>query len=334
MKKILITGSAGFIGYHLTKNLIKSGNQIIGIDNYSDYYDTNLKKERIKDIDSKNYFHYCDDITNLEKIDEIFKKTKPEVVINLAGQPGVRYSLKNPFKYIDTNITGFFNIIYLSKKYKVKNFIYASSSSVYGENDIPFNIIDNVNAPKNLYAATKRVNELIAYSSSLDENMMTTGLRFFTVYGTWGRPDMALYTFTRNILLGNPIEVFHNGQHFRDFTNVKDIVNWINIFATKDINHNLELQPKEAISNKNWRIYNLGNSNSVKLIDFIKLIEVSINKKAIINYLPIQEGEIEKTEADISATISDTRYHPKYLIENEIFESVNWYKSYLEKNGY
>jgi UDP-glucuronate 4-epimerase len=311
---ILVTGAAGFIGYHLCKELLNEGNNILGVDNLNDYYDASLKLKRLDQLKCyKNFKFEKVDICNRKIISLLFNKFKPKKVINLAAQAGVRYSIQNPYAYIDSNIVGFLNILELCRQNETESFIYASSSSVYGENKkIPFSIKDRVDKPISLYAASKKANELIAYSYSHLYGLHTTGLRFFTVYGPWGRPDMAYYIFTKKILNSEPISVFNNGNMKRDFTFISDIINGI----------------KVAI-NKNYKqeIFNLGNNKSINLLDFISVIENELNKKAIINFKPIQSGDVKETFADISESKEKLGFQPKITLEEGISKFVDWYKN-------
>ena len=313
--KIIITGAAGFIGYHLCESLLKDGIQILGLDNLNNYYDQNLKLERLKRLKNHNNFmHKKIDILNLKNLEKIFKDFKPNKVINLAAQAGVRFSIKNPHAYIDSNITGFINLIELSQRYDINSFIYASSSSVYGGNEkLPFSESDMTNKPISLYGASKKSNELIANSYSSLYGLNTTGLRYFTVYGPWGRPDMAYFIFTKKILAGEPIEVYNNGKMKRDFTFIDDII----------------LGTKSAIE-KNYKceIFNLGSSKNEELMDLIKTIEYKLAKKAIIKYLPIQPGDAIETYANIDKSIEKLNYNPKISINNGIPKFINWYKEY------
>jgi UDP-glucuronate 4-epimerase len=313
--KIYVTGAAGFIGFHLCRLLLNEGNEVLGIDNLNNYYDLNLKANRLKILDkSKNFKFEKIDISNREEITSSINDFKPNKVINLAAQAGVRYSLQNPYAYIDSNIVGFLNILELCRQNEVEGFIYASSSSVYGDNKkIPFSISDRVDKPISLYAASKRANELIAHSYSHLYGMHTTGLRFFTVYGPWGRPDMAYHIFTKKILNGEPISVFNNGEMTRDFTFIDDII----------------LGTKAAIE-KNYRfeIFNLGNNKGVNLLDLIKIIEDKLNKKAIINFQQMQPGDVKKSYADISESEKKLGFKPKISINEGILKFIKWYKSY------
>ena len=333
--KILVTGAAGFIGYHLIKKLLKEKHFVFGIDNINNYYSTSLKYDRLNDlgidknkiIDKnnnirslkyENFFFSRIDISNNVKLNQLFKKNNFDVVCNLAAQAGVRYSLINPKAYIKSNLNGFFNLLENCKEYKINHFVYASSSSVYGEKkDPPFKLTDKVDHPISLYAATKKSNELIAYTYSHLYNIRTTGLRFFSVYGPWGRPDMAYFLFTNSIIKNQPIKVFNNGKMERDFTYIDDIIDGI----------------VKAINNKkrnNYFIYNLGNSNTVKLLDLIKIIEKSLNLNAIMKFYPIQKGDVTKTWADISESINDLNFNPKTSLDVGISKFVNWFKKYYK----
>lgn len=320
--KFLITGSAGFIGYHLSKHLIQNEYEVIGIDNLNNYYDVNLKISRLRSL-KKNptYKHYNIDINNFDKLDKIFDKFKPTFVIHLAAQAGVRYSLKNPKAYIDNNIIGFFNILEQVKKYKVLNFIYASSSSVYGDsNKKNFKESDFTDDPMSLYAATKKTNEIIARSYLNVHKINCTGLRFFTVYGPYGRPDMSLFKFTENIVNNKKIEVFNNGNHIRDFTYIDDIIDGIIKLVNKIIN-----SKDKSIFNK---IYNLGNGNPQKLIKYIDIIEKELGKKSKKKFLKLQLGDVHKTSANILEAKKDFGYHPKTSIEIGIPKFISWYKDF------
>ena len=335
MKTNLITGSVGFIGFSLCKQLLERGDIIIGIDNHNDYYDPKIKDSRL-DILNKfpNYKHYRLDICDQKNLEDIFKNHRPSNVLNLAAQAGVRYSLKNPLAYIKSNIDGFANILENSKKYKIENFVYASTSSVYGANTkIPFSEHDSVNHPLSVYAATKKSNELMAHAYSHLYGLPTTGLRFFTVYGPWGRPDMALFKFTKNILEDKIIDVFNNGEHTRDFTFIDDIVYGIIMTldnpaaSNDDWNGN---QPDPASSKAPWRIYNIGNSKTIQLMDYIKCLEKTLGKKAKINFLPLQPGDVLDTYANINNLREKFNYQPKTSIEDGVFKFIKWYKDYYQ----
>ena len=320
-KKIyLISGSAGFIGFHISLKILSKGYKVIGVDNLNNYYDVKLKKKRNNILKrNRNFIFKKVDIKNYNSLQKIFKKYKIESVIHLAAQAGVRYSLKNPKSYIDNNINGFFNILDISKNYRIKKFIYASTSSIYGiQKKYPLRekfITDN---PIQLYAATKKSNEVIAASYSHLYNMSTIGLRFFTVYGPWGRPDMALFKFTKNILKGKPVNVFNNGKHSRDFTYVDDIVDGIyKILVSKN---------KKSLNN----IYNIGFGKEIPLLKFLRLIEKFLQKKSKKKLLPLQKGDVIKTHSDIKLIKRDYRYIPKTKVENGVKKFVEWYISYYK----
>jgi UDP-glucuronate 4-epimerase len=333
MKNILVTGAAGFIGYHLCERLIKIGHTVIGLDNLNDYYDVNLKIDRLKELGINSVsaneivfstkhgdkFQFVKiDIEDHENLQRLFNQFQFDVVCNLAAQAGVRYSIEEPKVYVDTNIVGFMNLLECMRQYNVKKLVYASSSSVYGNNaKIPFGINDKVDEPISLYAASKKANELMAHTYSHLFDIETIGLRFFTVYGPWGRPDMAMYLFTDAILNDRPIKVFNNGDLFRDFTYIDDIIN--GVIATIE---------KELHSNKKYRIYNIGNGNPVKLIDFIVAIESYIGKKALKENLPMQPGDVSKTWADLSELNKDYNYKPLVSVKQGIGNFIVWFKDY------
>ena len=313
--RILVTGAAGFIGYHLIKSLLNDGYLVYGIDNLNDYYDPNLKNDRLGQLLSFENFKFDQiDITNNNSLLSAFKEFKPEKVVNLAAQAGVRYSLENPYAYVNTNIVGFSNLIELCRRYNVEGFIYASSSSVYGGNQkIPFSVDDRVDNPLSLYAATKKSNELIANSYSNLFGLHTTGLRYFTVYGPWGRPDMAMYIFTRKIYAGKPIQVFNHGKMKRDFTYIDDIVSGT----------------RAAIQNNYpCEIFNLGNHRSENLMDVVGLIENNLGIKAEIDFLPMQPGDVPERFADISKTTEKLGFEPTVNTDQGVENFVNWYKEY------
>jgi UDP-glucuronate 4-epimerase len=333
--KILVTGSAGFIGYHLCDKLLLLGNDVVGIDNHNDYYDPQIKEERFKKLKKfSNYEHYRIDLCNRNDLDKVFKNHKPQIVINLAAQAGVRYSIQNPLAYINSNIVGFAYILENCNQYKIKHLVYASTSSVYGANTkMPFSEHDSANHPLSVYAASKKSNELMAHAYSHLFKLPTTGLRFFTVYGPWGRPDMALFKFTKNILEEKPIDVFNHGRHTRDFTYIDDIVEGIiktlNNPATgnKDWDSNL---PDPSTSKVPWNIYNIGNNNPIKLLDYIDALEKSLDKKAIINFLPLQPGDVQDTYANVDILKKKFGYQPKTSVIDGVNKFVNWYKDYYQ----
>ena len=319
-KNYLITGSAGFIGFHLSKKLLSEGFNVLGVDNLNNYYDQKIKQDRNNILKKyKNYRFNKIDIKDYKKLDRIFKKNSIHGVVNLAAQAGVRYSLKNPRSYIENNINGFFNILELSKKYRVKKFIYASTSSIYGlQKKFPLKENFNTDNPIQLYAATKKSNELMATSYSHLYKMDTVGLRFFTVYGPWGRPDMALFKFTKNIIKGKPIEVFNKGKHERDFTYVDDIVNGIfNIINNKK-------------SRFGAKIFNIGNGKKIKLLKYIQLIEKNLDRKSKKKFLPLQKGDVIKTLSDTKLIKKHYNYQPKTNVSYGVKKFIEWYISYFK----
>ena len=348
MAKILVTGSAGFIGFHLSKRLIERGDEVVGLDCINDYYDINLKFARLElvGIDGKsiqfnemvqsykfpNYRFIRMKLEDRESILKLFKEEKFDKVFNLAAQAGVRYSIENPFTYIDSNIVGFINILEGCRHNQVKHLAYASSSSVYGLNEeMPFSTNHNVDHPISLYAATKKSNELMAHTYSYLYNLPTTGLRFFTVYGPWGRPDMALFIFTKAILAGKPIDVFNNGNMQRDFTYVDDIVEGLVRVIDNPPAANTAWtgkNPEPSTSVAPYKIYNIGNSSPVKLLDFVKAIEESLGRNAIINFMPLQSGDVPATWADVDDLIADLGYKPQTDIRVGVKNFINWYLNY------
>ncbi len=348
--KILVTGTAGFIGYHLANVLAKRGDEVVGVDNINDYYDVNLKFDRLKDsgfekekieynklIPSKKYPNYkfiklnLEDRENLEKL---FKKEKFDKVCNLAAQAGVRYSLTNPYAYVDSNIVGFINLLECCRHNSIEHLAYASSSSVYGLNESqPFSTHDNVDHPISLYAASKKSNELMAHTYSHLFNLPTTGLRFFTVYGPWGRPDMALFLFTKAILEDRAIDVYNYGDMQRDFTYIDDIVEGVVRVIDNPPKGNLNWSgknPDPSSSKAPYKIYNIGNNAPVGLMDFIEEIEKKIGKKAKKNFLPLQPGDVKSTYADVSDLIEDLGYKPQTPIREGISNFIDWYLDYYK----
>ena len=312
---ILVTGCAGFIGMHLSQKLCMIGYSVIGVDNLNEYYDVRLKLNRLKQLSNfKNFNFIKSDIVDYESLDKIFKDYKPSKVVNLAAQAGVRYSLENPADYIDSNVKGFLNILECCRYNDVEGLIYASSSSVYGGNKKnPFSESDRVDRPISIYAATKKSNELMAHSYSHLFGLNTTGLRFFTVYGPWGRPDMAMYIFTKNIEKNKAIPVFNFGKMERDFTYIDDIINGVISAINK---------------NYNCEVFNLGNSKCEDLMEVVSLIENEMDKKAQINFLEIQPGDVKKTSADTSHAINKLGFNPKTSIQDGIPKFIKWYKKY------
>lgn len=333
-KKILVTGSAGFIGSALTLQLLARGDEVVGIDNHNDYYDPLLKEARLARFsDHPNYTHLRIDLADRDAIDQAFKVHGPQSVVNLAAQAGVRYSIENPYAYIDSNIVGFTHVLEGCRKYQVNHLVYASSSSVYGANTtMPFSIHHNVDHPLSLYAASKKANELMAHTYSHLYNIPTTGLRFFTVYGPWGRPDMALFKFTKAILANEPIQVFNLGNHRRDFTYVDDIVEGVirvlDRPATTDIKWDGR-SPDPGTSIAPWRVYNIGNNSPVKLLDYISAIEKALGKTAIKKLLPLQAGDVLDTYADVEDLVDQFHYKPATPVEKGICLFVEWYRDYF-----
>ena len=332
---ILITGTAGFIGSALCLRLLERGDKIIGIDNHNDYYDPAIKELRLKrHINHTNYTHLRIDLNNREAINQAFSDFKPQHVVNLAAQAGVRYSIENPLVYINSNIVGFAHILEGCRNYKIKHLVYASSSSVYGANtQMPFSVNDNVDHPLSLYAASKKSNELMAHTYSHLYNLPTTGLRFFTVYGPWGRPDMALFKFTKAILENRPIDVFNYGKHRRDFTYIDDIVEGIVRViqkpASSDLNWNSK-QPNPGTSKAPWCLYNIGRNHPVELMDYISALEKALGKKATVNMLPLQPGDVPDTYANVEDLVKNFDYRPKTSIEEGVKNFVDWYLKYLK----
>lgn len=333
--KVLITGAAGFIGSSLSIRLLDRGDEVIGIDNLNDYYDVNLKKARLaRTIDKPGYTEVRENLEDRDVIRDVFKQYKPDRVVNLAAQAGVRYSLENPHAYVDTNLVGFTNVLEGCRHNDVEHLVFASSSSVYGANtNLPFSVHDNVDHPVSLYAASKKANELMAHTYSHLFRLPTTGLRFFTVYGPWGRPDMALFMFTKNILEGKPIDVFNYGDHKRDFTYIDDIVEGVIRvldqvpLANPDWNGD---EPDSATSTAPYRLYNIGNNNPVTLLRYIEVLEDCLGKKAIKNMLPLQPGDVPYTYADVQDLIAAVDYKPDTLVEDGIASFVAWYKEYFK----
>ena len=330
--KILVTGSAGFIGSALSKYLLDRGDEVIGIDNHNDYYEKSLKESRLKRISGyDNYTHIRINIVDREEISGVFQKHKPSKVVNLAAQAGVRYSITNPMAYIDSNLVGFGNILENCRKNKIEHLVYASSSSVYGATSlVPFSVKQNVDHPISFYAATKKANELMAHSYSHLYNLPTTGLRLFTVYGPWDRPDMALQKFAKAILNNETIKIFNRGNHERDFTYIDDIVEGIARVIDKppflDINNSSQINQ----SNPLWKIYNIGNNQPVKLMDFINILEKNLGKIAKKEFLPMQPGDVHKTWANIDELEMEFNYKPNTSLESGISKFCKWFLDYYK----
>ena len=333
--KVLVTGSAGFIGSALSLRLLERGDEVIGIDNLNDYYDVELKKSRLaRTLDDPGYTDIRIDLEDREGIAALFKKHQPHRVVNLAAQAGVRYSIENPLAYVDTNLLGFANILEGCRHNGVEHLVYASSSSVYGSNtNMPFSVHDNVDHPVSLYAASKKANELMAHTYSHLYRIPTTGLRFFTVYGPWGRPDMALFKFTHNILAGKPIDVFNYGNHRRDFTYIDDIVEGVVRVLDRVPEPNPEWSgdaPDSATSTAPYQLYNIGNNQPVELMRYIEVLEACLGKEAEKNMLPLQAGDVPATYADVTDLVRDVGYKPDMSIEQGIANFVDWYRDYYE----
>lgn len=331
--KVLVTGAAGFIGSFTARRLIDRGDEVVGIDNLSDYYDVNLKHARLSRLNGQPGFLFRKlDIANRMGIHSLFKEHRPDRIVHLAAQVGVRHSLENPHAYVDANVVGFANILEASREFPVGHLVYASTSSVYGANTrTPFSEHDSTDHPLSLYAATKRSNELMAHAYSHLFSIPTTGLRFFTVYGPWGRPDMALFKFTENILAGKPIDVYNYGRHKRDFTYVDDIVEGVIRTLDRTATPNPQwtgAAPDPATSPAPYRLYNIGNSNAVNLMRYIELIERYLGKKAKKNLLPMQPGDVPDTHAGIDALVEDIEYRPITSIEKGVERFVSWYRDY------
>lgn len=332
---VLVTGSAGFIGSALVTRLLQRGDTVIGIDNHNDYYDPALKQARLDRYeDHPSYTHQRIDLFNEKDLKECFSEHKPKRVVNLAAQAGVRYSIDNPMAYINSNIVGFAHILEACRHNNVEHLVYASSSSVYGANtQMPFSVHHNVDHPLSLYAASKKSNELMAHTYSHLYNLPTTGLRFFTVYGPWGRPDMALFKFTKAILEDETISVFNYGKHRRDFTYIDDIIEGLLRVLDKSATNNKIWNsdtPDPASSLAPWRIYNIGSNRPVKLLDFISAIERALGKKAKFNLLPIQLGDVPDTYADVTDLFDDFEYRPATPIYDGVSKFVSWYREYYE----
>ncbi|MCW8409261.1 NAD-dependent epimerase [Legionella sp. PATHC035] len=331
--KVLVTGVAGFIGFHVAQKLCERGDEVIGIDNLNDYYDVNLKKARLQQLADFAYFKFIHlELADRESIAQLFASHNFQRVIHLGAQAGVRYSIENPYVYIDSNLVGFLNILEGCRHHRIEHLSYASSSSVYGANEsLPFSVHDNVDHPLSLYAATKKANELMAHSYSHLYRLPTTGLRFFTVYGPWGRPDMALFKFTKNLLNDEPIDVFNFGNHRRDFTYIDDIVEGIIRVHDHPATPNKEWSgrtPDPGTSAAPWRVYNIGNQSPVLLSRYIEVLEQCLGKKAKMNLLPLQDGDVPDTFADVEALKNDVGYAPSTPVEVGIKRFVEWYLDY------
>ena len=333
--RILVTGAAGFIGAALSQRLLARGDEVLGYDNLNTYYDVRLKHARLARLRKHaNYQHITADLEDREALDAAFARFAPQRVVNLAAQAGVRYSLENPHAYIQSNIIGFTNILEACRHRQVEHLVYASSSSVYGANKVlPFSVQHNVDHPVSLYAATKKANELMAHTYSHLYAIPTTGLRFFTVYGPWGRPDMALFKFTANILAGEPIDVFNHGKHTRDFTYIDDIVEGVIRVLDRVAQSDTEfdpLHPTAASSTAPYRVYNIGNHQPIELARYIEVIEDCLGKRAVKNLLPMQPGDVADTYADVAELTRDTGYSPSTPVEVGVKRFVDWYRDFYQ----
>ena len=333
--KILVTGTAGFIGSSLALRLLKRGDEVVGVDNLNDYYDVKLKQSRLERlVGFEGFTDLRFDIEDADSLARAFSEHHPDRVVNLAAQAGVRYSLQNPQAYVSANLVGFVNILEACRHNSVEHLVYASSSSVYGANtQVPFSVQDNVDHPISLYAASKKANELMAHTYSHLFNLPTTGLRFFTVYGPWGRPDMSLFLFTQKILAGEPIDVFNYGNHRRDFTYIDDIVEGVIRTLDKVATPNPAWSsdnPDSATSQAPYRLYNIGSNNPIELLRYIELLEENLGMKAERNLLPLQPGDVPDTYANVNSLIEDVDYQPSTPIEVGISRFVDWYRDYYE----
>jgi len=331
--RIIVTGAAGFIGFHVARRLLERGDEVIGIDNLSDYYDVRLKQDRLAQIRNQPDFSFHkQDLAEREPVAKLFSEIRPDRVIHLAAQAGVRYSLENPHAYVDANLVGFMNVLEACRHNDTEHLVYASSSSVYGVNTkVPFSVHDNVDHPGSLYAATKKANELMAHTYSHLYGLPVTGLRFFTVYGPWGRPDRALFKFTRAIMANEPIDVYNNGDHQRDFTYIDDIVEGVirvlDRVPAPDPDWNGQA-PDPGTSSAPYRLYNIGNHSPVQLMDFIAALESALGRKAEKRMLPMQPGDVHSTYADVEDLVRDVGFSPDTTIETGIARFIDWYRDY------
>ena len=335
MKKILVTGAAGFIGFHLSRRFLSAGHSVIGVDNLNDYYDVSLKEARLKLLDDNDNFHFIrTDIAEKENMSSLFKREAPAIVVHMAAQAGVRFSLVNPHAYLESNLAGFLNILEGCRHQACEHLVFASSSSVYGANtEMPFSVHHNVDHPVSLYAATKKANELMAHAYASLYKLPCTGLRFFTVYGPWGRPDMALFLFTKAILEDKPIDVYNAGKMQRDFTYIDDIVEGVFRVTGRIPEPDAKWQgdkPDPATSYAPYKIYNIGNNRPVELLNFINILEKLLGKKARMNLLPMQPGDVPRTFADIDDLMKDVSFKPGTSVEDGIRRFIEWYREYYK----
>jgi UDP-glucuronate 4-epimerase len=332
--KILVTGAAGFIGFHLAQRLLERGDEVVGLDNVNDYYDPELKKARLARLTSERFTDVRADIADADALRSVFSNHRPQRVVHLAAQAGVRYSLVNPQAYVNSNLVGFANVLECCRHNTVQHLVYASSSSVYGANTaLPFSVSDNVDHPINLYAASKKANELMAHAYSELFKLPTTGLRFFTVYGPWGRPDMALFLFTRNILAGKPIDVYNYGKHRRGFTYIDDVVEGVIRVLDRIPEANPAwsgAHPDPATSRAPYRVYNIGSDSATELLRYIEVIESCLGRKAQLNLMPLQPGDVPDTCANVVDLMTDVGYRPDTPVEVGVARFVEWYRSYYK----
>jgi UDP-glucuronate 4-epimerase len=331
--RVLVTGAAGFIGYHTAKALLARGDEVVGLDNLNAYYDVKLKEARLSQLHNRNGFSFRKfDLADRAGMERLFTEVRPQRVIHLGAQAGVRYGMENPTAYVDSNLVGTLHVLEGCRRNGVEHLVFASSSSVYGANtSLPFSVHDNVDHPLSLYAATKKSNELMAHSYAHLYRLPVTGLRFFTVYGPWGRPDMALFQFTRNILAGEPIDVFNNGHHARDFTYIDDVVEGVLRTTDRVPAPNPDwsgADPDPASSSAPYRLYNIGNHNPVELMHFIGCLEKALGREAKKNFLPLQPGDVPATFADVDDLVADVGFSPSTPVEEGIARFVDWYRSY------
>jgi UDP-glucuronate 4-epimerase len=336
-QKVLVTGAAGFIGFHLTRRLLKDGYRVVGVDNLNPYYEVALKEARLEALkDEPNFIFVKMDLTDRKQLGRLFARQAFDVVVNMAAQAGVRYSIENPYAYVDSNLVGFVNLLECCRQHSVKHFVFASSSSVYGANTtMPFSVHQNVDHPVSLYAATKKANELMAHTYSHLYRLPGTGLRFFTVYGPWGRPDMALFLFTRAILEDQPIKVYNHGKMQRDFTYIDDIIEGVVRVMGKlpEANPNWNgAAPDPGTSSAPYKIYNIGNNNPVELIKFIEVIEAALGKRAQKEFMDLQPGDVVATYADVDDLMQDVGFKPATPIEVGVERFVEWFKDFYGYN--